>query len=116
MGRPQRIDAVLDALRDTPGVRDAEQLSQQEMAELLRPWLGAAAGSDDLPLPALIAVEVTPERAPELSSLQRRLDRAAAGTRVDDHQRTLGRLLERRAHAAAAGGAWWWRWSARRRW
>lgn len=95
-GRAQtdRIDSVLDALRDTPGVRSAEQLSQQEMAELLQPWLGEAAGSADLPLPALIAVEVSPERAPELSSLQRRLDRAAAGTRVDDHQRTLGRLLE----------------------
>ncbi len=94
VSQTDRIDAVLDALRDTPGVRDAEQLSEQEMAELLRPWLGEAAGSADLPLPALIAVEVIPERAPELSSLQRRLDRAAAGTRVDDHQRTLGRLLE----------------------
>ena len=93
-GQTERVDAVLDALRDTPGVRNAEQLSAQEMAELLRPWLGEAAGSADLPLPALIAVEVMPERAPELSSLQRRLDRAAAGTRVDDHQRTLGRLLE----------------------
>jgi cell division transport system permease protein len=93
-GQTERVDAVLEALRDTPGVRDAEQLSAQEMADLLRPWLGEAAGSADLPLPALIAVEVIPERAPELSSLQRRLDRAAAGTRVDDHQRTLGRLLE----------------------
>lgn len=93
-GQTERIDAVLDALRETPGVRSADQLSQREMAEMLRPWLGEAAGSADLPLPALIAVEVIPERAPELSSLQRRLDRAAAGTRVDDHQRTLGRLLE----------------------
>ena len=93
-GQTARIDAVLDALRQTPGVRSAEQLSQQQMAELLRPWLGDAADSAELPLPALIAVEVAPERAPELSSLQRRLDRAAAGTRVDDHQRTLGRLLE----------------------
>lgn len=93
-GQTQRIDAVLEALRDTPGVRSAEQLGEREMAELLRPWLGEAAGSAELPLPALIAVEVAPERAPELSSLQRRLDRAAAGTRVDDHQRTLGRLLE----------------------
>ncbi|MBK1667997.1 hypothetical protein CKO28_08100 [Rhodovibrio sodomensis] len=93
-GQTARVDAVLDALRETPGVRSAEQLSQQEMARLLEPWLGAAAGSADLPLPALIAVEVVPARAPELASLQRRLDRAAAGTRVDDHQRTLGRLLE----------------------
>ena len=93
-GQTARIDAVLDELRQTPGVRSAEQLSQQQMAELLRPWLGDAADSAELPLPALIAVEVAPKRAPELSSLQRRLDGAAAGTRVDDHQRTLGRLLE----------------------
>jgi len=90
----QRIDAVLDALRQTPGVYSARQLSRAEMTELLKPWLGEAADSADLPLPALIAVEVAPERAPELSSLQRRLAAAAAGTRVDDHQRTLGRLLE----------------------
>jgi len=93
-GQSERIDAVLDVLRDTPGVRSAEQLSGKEMTELLEPWLGGAAASADLPLPALIAVAVVPERAPELSSLQRRLDRAAAGTQVDDHQRTLGRLLE----------------------
>ncbi len=90
----QRIDAVLDALRQTPGVYSARQLSRAEMTVLLKPWLGEAADSADLPLPALIAVEVAPERAPELSSLQRRLAAAAAGSRVDDHQRTLGRLLE----------------------
>jgi cell division transport system permease protein len=93
-GQTARIDAVLDALRETPGVRSAEQLSQREMADLLDPWLGAAAGSADLPLPALIAVEVAPDRTPPLASLARRLERAAAGTRVDDHQRTLGRLIE----------------------
>jgi cell division transport system permease protein len=89
-----RIDAVLAALRDTPGVRSADQLSQQDMTRLLEPWLGAAAGSAELPLPALIAVEVAPDRTPPLASLARRLARAAPGTRVDDHQRTLGRLLE----------------------
>jgi cell division transport system permease protein len=92
--RAARIDAVLEALRATPGVRSADQLSRRQMTELLSPWLGEAADSADLPLPALIAVEVAPERAPELSSLQRRLERAVPGTRVDDHQRTLGRLLE----------------------
>ncbi|MBK1697102.1 hypothetical protein CKO21_07560 [Rhodovibrio salinarum] len=93
-GQTARVDAVLDVLRQTPGVRSAEQLGRAEMTELLAPWLGEAASSTDLPLPALIAVEVAPDRTPELATLQRRLAEAASGTRVDDHQRTLGRLLE----------------------
>jgi cell division transport system permease protein len=89
-----RIDAVLAELRQFAGVISAAQLSDQEMAALLEPWLGDAADSADLPLPAMIAVTVDPQDPPRLSAMQTALDAVAPGATVDDHQRTLGRLLE----------------------
>jgi cell division transport system permease protein len=89
-----RVDAVLSALRATAGVERARKLGQREMAELLEPWLGEAAAGAELPLPALIAVTVDPQAPPATRVLQDKLAARAPGTQVDDHQRTLGRLLE----------------------
>ena len=92
--RAARIDAVLAALRRTRGVRSAEQLGEAEMAALLEPWLGDAATGGDLPMPSLIAVTVDRDDPPSMEVLRTALSAAAPGTRVDDHQRTLGRLIE----------------------
>lgn len=92
--RAAHIDAVLAALRETRGVRSAEQLSEAEVAGLLEPWLGEAASSEELPLPSLIAVTVDRDNPPSMEVLRTALTAAAPGTQVDDHQRTLGRLIE----------------------
>src|SRR3954452_1334751 len=43
-GRPgTRLAAVLAVLTGTPGVASAHALTQEELAALLRPWLGSAA-------------------------------------------------------------------------
>lgn len=89
-----RVDAVLAALRATAGVERARTLGDEEMAELLEPWLGELGTGAELPLPTLIAVTVDPQAPPVTGVLQDKLAARAPGTQVDDHQRTLGRLLE----------------------
>src|SRR3984957_5257019 len=42
-GGGSRVARVLAVLRATPYVADARPLSEAELAQLLRPWLGAAA-------------------------------------------------------------------------
>jgi cell division transport system permease protein len=93
--RAARIDQVLAALRGTRGVVAAEQLGPERMSELLAPWLGEdAAKGSELPLPSLIAVTLDPDKPPPLRVLRSALAPTVPGVRVDDHQRTVGRLLE----------------------
>ena len=78
-------------LSGTPGITQARPLSDDELAELLRPWLGSGAERLALPLPAVIAVRLA-ESPPELDKLTRRLDVAAPGTLVESHGVWIGRL------------------------
>ncbi len=86
-----RLDAVLAALRASPGIAEARALSAEELASLLRPWLGGAAGDPALPLPAVIAAHVTQGWA-DLTALRARLAAAAPGTLVESHGVWVGRL------------------------
>lgn len=90
-GGQTRLAAVLALLTGTPGVASAHALSDQELADLLKPWLGQGAGRLAIPIPAVIAVHLT-DTASSLESLSRRLDAAAPGTLVEDHDQWVGRL------------------------
>lgn len=89
----ERVAAALETLRGERGVRTAEVVDDAEMAALLEPWLGDGAAREDLPLPALIAIEIDPRNPPDSERLQGMLRAAAPGVVVEDHQRTLGRFL-----------------------
>lgn len=88
-----RLDAVVDALAATPGVSDVEVLDPAEIARLLEPWLGETALLGELPLPDLVAVTLADGDAEIPPDLGTRLQAAAPGTTIDDHQRWIGRLL-----------------------
>ena len=98
-----RLAAVLTLLTGTPGVASARALSDQELAALLRPWLGDASDRLAIPVPAVIAVRLT-DAAADLASLSRRLNEAAPDTLVEDHGIWIRRLavLARSLQACAA--------------
>lgn len=85
---------VLQVLRSTPGVRSAEALDPEDIADLLKPWLGEHILNQDLPLPILVAVSVQRGTPPDLPKLAVKLDEMSPGIVVDDHQRWLGDLLD----------------------
>ncbi len=92
-GEGRRLDAVLAALRASGGIADAHALSETELADLLRPWLGEA-GADAgtaLRLPGVIAVHLVGE-GPDLAALQARLGQLAPGTLVESHGIWVARL------------------------
>jgi cell division transport system permease protein len=83
-GGEDRLRAVLEVLRTTPGILAARPLSDAEQAALLMPWLGDAAALADLPQPRL--VDLTLEGAgPDAAALQGRLDLTVEGAVYDDH-------------------------------
>ena len=88
------VAAVTRALSQTPGVREAKPLERGEIERLLEPWLGAAAGLADLPVPALISVTLDPDAPPDLEALQRRVSEAAPEAVVDTHQAWLGKVRD----------------------
>jgi cell division transport system permease protein len=94
-GDQTRLAAVLTLLTGTPGVASAHALSDQELADLLKPWLGQRIGHGAerlaIPIPAVIAVSLTDSTA-DLDPLFRRLTEAAPGTLVEDHGIWIRRL------------------------
>jgi cell division transport system permease protein len=84
--------AVLDALRGTVGVVSARSLEAAELDALLEPWLGKGNVSDDLPIPALIDVQLDKNAMPDRASLEASLRAVAPAARVDDQQQWLGKL------------------------
>ena len=52
------------AARSVPGVRDVTPVPESEMRRTLGRWLGEAASSPDLPVPALVTLELAPGTDP----------------------------------------------------
>jgi cell division transport system permease protein len=104
-GAGSRLDRVVALLAGTPGIAEARPLSDDELAELLRPWLGSGAERLALPLPAVIAVRLA-DAGLELGPLAARLDAVAPGTLVESHGVWIRRLaVLARSLQACAGVA-----------
>lgn len=93
-GETDTLARITRILIETPGVRQAEVLEQAEIERLLEPWLGAAAGLSDLPVPALISVTFEADAPPNLDRLARRIAEVAPGAVVDTHQTWLGKVRD----------------------
>ncbi len=90
-GEATRQAAVLAALRATPGIAAARALGEDELNDLLRPWLGEGAEKLALPLPAVIEVRLNGgEALPE--GLAARLAAIAPEVLVESHGIWLTRL------------------------
>jgi cell division transport system permease protein len=90
-GTDTRLAAVLALVSGTPGVASAHALSDQELTDLLKPWLGQGADRLAIPIPAVIAVRLT-RQAGDLEPLAHRLAAVAPGTLVEDHGIWIRRL------------------------
>lgn len=103
-GSGTRLARALALVQGTPGITEARALSAEELEKLLRPWLGAEAGTPALALPGVIAVHLA---APDVGtdSLARQLDAAAPGTEVESHGIWVGRLATLARSLQACAGA-----------
>jgi len=88
-----RLQKVLAILNRTSEIDHYETLSDDKLLRLLEPWLGAQAGTHDLPLPRLIDVELKEESKLDGETLSRRLAAEVPGASVDDHRVWLSRLV-----------------------
>jgi cell division transport system permease protein len=100
-GGPSRAEAVAALLKATPQI-SVHRLSADELAAILRPWLGTDAGPLSLDLPAVFEVRLLDAADPK--SLAARLSSTAPGTLVEHNSIWFDRLgvLARSLQASAA--------------
>ncbi len=84
--RDRQVRAILATLRGLPVVARAQEVDRARLAELLRPWLGADGADPDLPMPALIDVDLTSSTDAALMRVGTAVRGVAPATRIDRHE------------------------------
>lgn len=85
------LDSLVRVVRSTPGVTSVEAVPEREMRRTLERWLGPAAQSGELPVPALIDLDA-PSGA-RLRALEQRAQAIVPGARLVAHRDSVGPLL-----------------------
>ena len=88
--REAEARAAVAVLGRAPGVAEVRRVGAGEMEELLEPWLGPGGMEGDLPIPAMIDVELRDGARPE--ALRPVLAAAAPSARIDDNAQWLAPL------------------------
>ncbi len=89
----QTAAKALDVLQRLPAVARAEIVPRAKVGELLKPWLGEGDAVADLPLPALLDVEMRYEDEAAVAAVVSSLKTAAPDAIVDDHRVWLNRVI-----------------------
>jgi cell division transport system permease protein len=89
-----RLPVAVAAAAKLPAVRNVTAVPQSEMRETLRRWLGDAASSADLPVPAMATVELAPGADPATvaAALQRQVPEASMSPQSTELKPILGSL------------------------
>jgi len=85
------LGALLAALKASPGVDAVDAVPESEMRRTLERWLGPAAQSADLPVPALIDFDARP--GTDLGAVERRVQAIAPAARIGAHRDRVAPLL-----------------------
>jgi len=88
-----RIKRVVAILREQPGILRVRVLSAGESSALVEPWLGRGAAVIGLPLPRLIDVGIGADARLDMADLRKRIDAAAPGATVEEHQKWLDEMI-----------------------
>lgn len=85
--RDSQARQMAQALRAVPGVQRAVEVDRARLAELLKPWLGDAGLDPDLPMPAMIDVDVRGDAA--VAAAETAAKQVVPGARIDRHAQWL---------------------------
>jgi cell division transport system permease protein len=86
-----KLPLAIRALDGAPEVAAVRPVPEREMRKTLERWLGPAGAQADLPLPALIDVDLKPGASPQ--AVAARVEAAVPGARFVAHSAMLGPML-----------------------
>jgi cell division transport system permease protein len=82
--RADRSAAAIKVLTGLPGVTAVRAVPEAELVAMLEPWLGEGASSGDVPIPALIDVELAASAGPaEVARIEAAVKAEVPGARID---------------------------------
>jgi len=87
-----RAPAAIAAARASPAVSKVEQVDPAELRRTLERWLGPASKEADLPLPAVIDVDLKPDADPR--AVAAAVEKAVPSARFVAHSSSLAPLLK----------------------
>jgi len=90
--RAAQAEAAAAVARDFSGVTAVRIVPDDEISRLLEPWIGPGGLENDLPVPALIDVDLDADARAELDRLRAAVVAVAPTARVDDNARWLAPL------------------------
>ena len=85
------LDALVATLKSAPGVTSVEAVPQSEMRRTLQRWLGPAADSADLPVPALVNFDT--KAGADIARIAQRVKAIAPAARISAHRDRVAPLL-----------------------
>jgi cell division transport system permease protein len=85
------LDGLLAIMRSSPGVTSADAVPESDMRKTLERWLGPAAQSRELPVPALVNFDL--RQGANLSTLEQRVKSIAPGARIVAHRDSVAPLM-----------------------
>ena len=88
----RELGALLRAVRSAPGVASAESVPEERLRETLERWLGPAASSPELPIPALVYFDI--RAGANLDAIAARVKAAVPQANIAAHRQSLGPLLD----------------------
>lgn len=80
---------LLAMLHADPAVAAARLVPEAELARLLKPWLGTIGNDPDLPMPALIDVDLKDASDAAVATVAANAQRITPAARVDRHERWM---------------------------
>lgn len=87
----QNLDSIVATLKSAPGVTAVEAVPESDMRRTLERWLGPAAQSADLPVPALVNFDLRP--GTDFKVVQQHLQVIAPTARISAHRDHVAPLL-----------------------
>lgn len=84
--------AIIAELGRLGVIEKIEPVSERQLATLLEPWLGEQGQDADLPIPALIDVELRRATPADVAEVRKAVRAIAPAARVDEHARWLAPL------------------------
>jgi len=90
--RDAAADRIVMATAGLPGIASVRRIGDREIAELLRPWLGAGLAENDLPVPAMIDVAFLPGSTDGFAVTETAVRAISPRARIDSHAQWLAPL------------------------
>ncbi len=86
-------EKAVEFLKSVNGVTRVSALSDEQLNELLRPWLGDGIDISELPAPRIIDVRISPDAEFDFAQLAKDLAAASPQASLDNHKLWLNKLI-----------------------